>query len=126
MANYIDKKKFKQLLQRYRLAKLNNAPTKQVRALFNEIGKCFLQIAWGFLNRPNVINYSLDRKNEMVSDAVFYMSKYVDRYDTSRPNPFSYFTQVAKNACLQRITFYKKREKMFQSIEFIDNMEERQ
>lgn len=95
--------------------------TRSPRA-YHEIGKIFLLIAKRFLNKSNLINYSQDRKDEMVSDAVFYMCKYIDRFNLERKNPFSYFTTTARNACLQYLNSRKKRNDVFSSIEFIDNL----
>jgi DNA-directed RNA polymerase specialized sigma24 family protein len=60
----------------------------------------------------------------MVSDAVFYMCKYIDKFDTEKTNPFTYFTTVAKNAFLQNIESYNSRDAMFTSLEYIDNIED--
>jgi hypothetical protein len=59
----------------------------------------------------------------MISDAVFYMCRYIDRYDIEKLNPFAYFTMIAKNAFLQNIIEYRKRSDMFTSIEYIDNVD---
>lgn len=113
MAEYINNKEFYSLLKEYR-------ETKSKR-LYEEIGKCFLLISRNLLNKTNFIDYSQDRKDEMVSDAVFYMCRYIERFDLERKNPFAYFTTVAKNAFLQNINDYNKRDEMFTSIEYIDN-----
>lgn len=87
----------------------------------NEIGKMLIQIANGLSKRPNFINYPDDQKSEMISDAIFCMTKFMDRYDTSRTNPFAYFSQISWNAFLQSITNMKKRISTFVSAEYIDN-----
>ena len=114
MANYIDKKVFHKLLIEY---SKNNS-----KKVYEEIGKSFLLIARNVLNKPNFIDYTPDRKDEMVSDSVFYMCKYIKKYDITRENPFAYFTTIAHNAFLQNINKYSKMDKMFTSIEYIDNI----
>lgn len=90
---------------------------------YNQIGKCFMKLATNLLNRTSFINYSEDRKDEMISDAVYAMCRYIDKYDTERGNPFAYFTRFAFNAFLQNIKNYKKLSETFQNISFIENFE---
>jgi len=113
MAEYINNKIFYNQLKEYQETKS--------RKVFNELGKSFLLIARNLLNRANFINYTPDRKDEMVSDAVFYMCRYIDKFDLSKKNPFAYFTMIARNAFLQNINDYSKRDNMFTPIEYIDN-----
>lgn len=115
MPNYVNNKVFLKCLVEYQKQK-----TKKIS---NKIGNIFLAISQNLLNKTNFINYSEDRKDEMVSDAVFYMVKYIDRYDITKKNPFSYFTTIAKNAFLQNINEYSKLDDMFQKIEYIDNID---
>jgi len=117
MPEYVNNKKLRELLIDYK--------ETRSRKTFNEIGKAFLLIAENFLNKPSFINYTKDRKEEMISDATFFMVKYVDKFDTTRKNPFSYFTMVAKHAFLQNINGYTRRDGMFRSIDFIENFEKK-
>ena len=113
MAEYVNNKMFYNLLSEYR----KNGEKK----IHEEIGKCFLLISQNLLNKSNFINYTQDRKDEMISDAVYYMCRYTDKFDLNRKNPFAYFTMIARNAFLQNINDYGKRDSMFTSIEYIDN-----
>ena len=115
MAEYVNNKEFHRLLKEYRQEKSKKT--------FELIGKSFLLIAKNLLNKSNFINYTPDRKEEMISDAVYYMCRYVDKFDVKRKNPFAYFTMIARNAFLQNINDYTKRDVMFTSIEYIDNCE---
>jgi len=73
------------------------------------IGECFLKIATGFSNKPNFSAYSW--KEEMISDAVLNMVKYIDNFDGSKTNnPFAYFTQYAKNSFFRRISLEKEQQ----------------
>jgi len=113
MSDYVNNKMFYALLKEYR-----ETGSKKVH---EEIGKCFLLISRNLLNRANFSSYTQDRKDEMVSDAVYYMCRYTDKFDLERKNPFAYFTMIARNAFLQNINDYGKRDLMFTSIEYIDN-----
>lgn len=105
MALYVDNKMFHHLLVEYK--------ETQSRKAYNEIGKIFLMIAQRFLNKANFINYSDDRKEEMVSNAVLRMCKKIDSFDTMKKDPFSFFTEVTKNEILQFINDQNKRDKVF-------------
>jgi len=113
MAEYINNKIFYQQLKEYH--------ETGSRKIFNELGKSFLLIARNLLNRANFINYTPDRKDEMVSDAVFYMCRFIDKFDLEKKNPFSYFTMIAYHAFLQNLNDYSKRSDIFTPIEYIDN-----
>lgn len=113
MADYVNNKIFYKQLKEYH-------ETKSKR-VFNELGKSFLLIAKNLLNKSNFINYTQDRKDEMISDAVFYMCRYVDKFDLEKKNPFAYFTRIAYHAFLQNLNDRKKHENIFTPIEYIDN-----
>lgn len=115
MAKYVNNKRFLELLIDY-----GEDPNPKT---FNELGKIFLLISRNLLNKTNFINYTQDRKDEMVSDATFFMTKYVERYDTEKKNPFAYFTRIAYHAFLQNINDYNKRDNMFKPIEYIENFD---
>ena len=122
MPNYIDKEEFIKLILVYRKTKN--------RILYNEIGKKFLAIVTNQLRLPCFVNYTEDRKSEMISDALWYMVKNIDDYDPMffsddvlKGNPFQYFSIVAKRAFLQKIAEYKKRDAIFKPISYIDNIE---
>lgn len=116
MAEYINNKNFYEQLKDYK-----ETNSKQN---YEKIGKSFLLIAKNLLNKSNFINYTQDRKNEMISDATYYMCRYIQRFDIQRKNPFAYFTMIARNAFLQNINDYGKRDAMFTSIEYIENAAE--
>lgn len=97
---------------------------REYKKLYNKLGNMFLLIAQNLLNKSNFINYTNDRKNEMISDATFYMCKYIDRYDINRDNPFSYFTRIAFNAFLQYLNDRRERDEIFYSLEYIENFSE--
>jgi len=126
-------KDFKELKKRKRNERIKMLATeskeerlkreKRLTEVKNELGNHFLLIANGLLKQPKFINYDYYRKSEMTSDATFFMVNYVDRYDTTRTNPFAYFTQIAFHAFLQSINKNNKRNENFTSISYIENMD---
>ena len=109
MAIYVDNKKFHEMLIEYKETKS--------RKIFNQIGKIFLLIAQRMLNKANFINYTQDRKDEMISDATFLMTKYINSFDTTLKNPFAYFSQCCFHACVKYINERKIQDEIFVSIE---------
>lgn len=109
---YCKNEDFVKLLIRYQ-------KTKDKRVA-NEIGKIFILISERFIRKANFVDYTEDRKNEMISDATYYMWRFIDRFDVTRENAFSYFTTVAKNAFLQYLNERKKYDNMFTSIDYIE------
>ncbi len=73
------------------------------------IGKCILAICNKLSTKPNFIGYSF--REEMVADAVENcISSVVGFNPTRSTNPFAYFTQIAWNAFLRRISKEKKQQ----------------
>lgn len=94
------------------------------RKTYNKIGEGFHLIATNLLNKTNFINYSKDRKDEMISDATFNMCRYLDKFDTERSNnPFAYFTSCAWNSFRLNLNTHKKINETFISLNFIDNFD---
>lgn len=112
---YVNNAEFLQLLIDYKAR-------KEIR-VHNKLGVIFLKISHGMMNRPNFINYSHDRKCDMISDSTYFMSKYLDRYDTDKKNPFAYFSQICFNAFLQSINKQTKISNNFVSISYIENLD---
>jgi hypothetical protein len=88
----------------------------------NELGKIFIKICRGFISTPSFINYTIDRKQEMISDACFHMTKYMYNFDETKTNPFAYFTRICYHAFLQYINKQNAKDDKVQSIGYIENM----
>ena len=116
---YIDNSVFYELLKDYLSMKKNN-PKKP--AVFNEIGKRFLLISKNIIRRPNFVNYDENLKCDMMSDAVYTMVKYIDRYNLEKTNPLAFFSQFAFNAFIQNINKMKKLSRRYISLDQIENM----
>lgn len=101
------------------LAELNNRYDK----VNNEVGKLYAKVAEGMMKRPNFINYPPDQKVDMISDALFYMSRAGERYDVKQPNPFAYFSQITFHSYLQSIKNMKKRIGMLVSVDHLENFD---
>ena len=116
MANYIDKKEFYEAIKEYQTTRLNSS--------YQKIGKFFLLIASNYLNKPSFINYTRDRKDDMISDATMMMLKKIDEFDCDLYNdPFAYFTTVAKRAIFQNFNMKKRDKETFVNLAYIDNYE---
>lgn len=116
--HYIDNKRFQVLLENYFIR--NDRPS------FEEIGVIFRKITQGLLMKPCFMNYTLDYKEDMASDATFYMIKYIKRYDLSRRNPFAYFSEIAFKTFTHYIMKQKKYNEKYISIDFIEQMSREQ
>ena len=92
------------------------------RELKEKIGKIFIIISQRILHKPCFINYTPDRKADMISDATFFMVKYMDRYDPKRGNPFAFFSQIAFNAFRQNINKINKKSDMFVPLSYLENV----
>lgn len=90
----------------------------------NKLGRIFLAMSRGILNQPNLINYTWDRKDDMISEATFHLCRYHLLYDTKMTNPFAYFTTVVNRAFWQSINKNNKHTDKFQPLSYIENMHE--
>lgn len=90
------------------------------RVAYEKLGEMFLLIAQNYLNNTNFINYTQDRKDDMVSEALVVMLKYIDDFDITRTNPFAYFTRITFHSFLQTIKRFKKRSEMFVPIDVVE------
>lgn len=104
--DYIDKKKFYEAMVEY-----NKLPEEE-RVITNYIGECILLICQNLANRSNFRGYSIQWKQEMISDAVENCIQNINSFDPDMPqkNPFWYFSKVAFNAFRRRIKQEKKQQ----------------
>jgi len=102
------------------LQDLINWQTNRCRASYERLGKCFLLITQNYLKNACFINYTPDRKADMISEALMVMVKYIEDFDTTRTNPFAYFTKMAFNSFLQTIKRFKRRSEIFVPIDLAE------
>jgi len=152
MGKYIDKIEFHNILRDYRnltiqveefhFQPIGKNPEKDLQELiqqkdlvFNKIGRIFLKIAINFMNKPRYINYTDDWKDDMVSEAVYDMIRYIHNYDIELmekylksgkiPDPFAYFTQYVRNGATRYLSERYKDGDIMVRIPFIENMDKR-
>ena len=116
---FIDKKERLSILD----AEENIKRNQRIRYLKEIIGRTFIAIANGRIKTPQFVRYPQQKQEEMISDALYIMLRYADRFDCRRPNPFSYFTQAAFNAFRAYLKERKKYEEKYQSIDYIENLD---
>jgi hypothetical protein len=112
--HYVDNKRFQELLEKWF--------NEKDRYSFNEIGKIFLQITSNILQKPGFMNYSKDYKDEMTSDATYYMVRYIKSYDITRGNPFAYFSEIAFKTFTHYLGAINRRNQKIISLSFIEEM----
>ena len=81
---------------------------KQKPRIPDYIGECFIKLAEGLSRRPNFFGYSY--KDEMVADGIENCLMYLENFDTTRKNPFAYFTQILWWCFVRRIQKEKKQQ----------------
>ena len=121
--NYVNNKDFYESIIKYK-KELIEKPEKKVP---DYIGICINQICNRLSSKPNFSGYTF--RDEMISDALENCFYALPKFNPERTNnPFAYFTQVAKNAFIRRITIEKKEQytkyKNLQNSQFIGVMDE--
>ena len=96
---------------------------KKVERIKDQLGTKFLKICNNIMKLPSFTNYSEDRKGNMISDATWVMTRYMNRYDLTKTNPFAYFTTVCRNAYIHQITEAKRHSQRFKSLSYIENLD---
>jgi len=117
MSEYVNNDDFYLLIKEYRRTKSKKN--------YEQIGKIFLEIVNHLLYSPRFINYDDNIKTNIVSDACWFMVKYMDNFDSEQySNPFSYFTTCAWNAVLANINKFHKTHRTTISLNSMDNLNE--
>jgi hypothetical protein len=76
------------------------------------------------MRKPCFSGYSKDRKDDMISAALFMCIKRLPNYNPGYiAKPFSYFTKTIYRVIIQKIKEYKKRDKVMKSISYVENFE---
>ena len=95
MADYIDNKTFKEVLIKWK--------ESGKEQFDNETAHYFVLLVENYVNHRWFRGYPSHIKEDMKSEALYYMIRYGKNFDPSRAEPFGYFTQIAKNAFLSVI-----------------------
>ena len=103
--HYVNNKDFYDALVVYK-NKLAENPNAKVP---DYIGQCVMAICTKLSTKPNFSGYSY--RDEMIADGIENCIAAVNGFDPSKSsNPFAYFTQIAWNAFIRRITKEKKQQ----------------
>ena len=103
--HYVNNKDFYQAIVDYR-SRLQEDPSARVPEY---IGLCIFNICERLSTKPNFIGYSF--RDEMVADGIENCIRAVPLFDPNKTsNPFAYFTQIAWNAFIRRITSEKREQ----------------
>jgi hypothetical protein len=107
--HYINNRDFYEAMVKYReeCREAAERGANQVPQVPRYIGECIMLICEKLSTKPNFMNYSY--RDEMVGDAIENCLSSVSNFNPERSvNPFAYFTQIAWNAFIRRITREKK------------------
>lgn len=103
--HYVNNKDFYEAIVVYK-QKLSENPSTKVS---DYIGQCILAICNKLSTKPNFIGYSF--RDEMIADGIENCIASVNGFDPEKSsNPFAYFTQIAWNAFIRRISKEKKQQ----------------
>jgi DNA-directed RNA polymerase specialized sigma24 family protein len=103
--HYVNNRDFYEAIVAYR-EKLKEDPDARIPEY---LGVCIFKICERLSTRPNFAGYSY--RDEMVSDGIENCVKAVRLFDPARTNnPFAYFTQIAWNAFIRRISSEKREQ----------------
>lgn len=105
VSHYVNNKEFHAALVE-RKSSIDSGNIEEKPPISNYIGGCFLKMANNIAHKHNFNRYAF--KDEMISDGIVDCIKYIDSFDTTRTNPFAYFTQAINNAFIRRIIKEKK------------------
>lgn len=103
--HYVNNRDFYDALVVYR-NKLQADPSTKVPGY---VGQCIMAICTKLSTKPNFSGYSY--RDEMIADGIENCIAAVNGFDPEKSNnPFAYFTQIAWNAFIRRISKEKKQQ----------------
>lgn len=103
--HYVNNKDFYDAIVVYKQKLKENSETR----VPDYIGQCIMAICTKLSTKPNFYGYSF--RDEMIADAIENCIGAVDGFNPEKSNnPFAYFTQIAWNAFIRRITKEKKQQ----------------
>lgn len=103
--HYVNNKDFYEAIVVYKNKFAENPNTK----IPDYVGQCILAICNKLSTKPNFIGYSF--RDEMVADGIENCIASVNGFNPEKSsNPFAYFTQIAWNAFIRRISKEKKQQ----------------
>lgn len=106
--HYVNNKTlYEEMVKFKQKTKESEATGRPLPRIPNYVGECFLMICNKLSTKPNFMGYSY--RDEMIADAIENCVSAAHSFDPEKSsNPFAYFTQIAWNAFIRRITSEKK------------------
>lgn len=100
---------------------LNNPSYKSAK---NVLGDAMVLMCDRWATQPSYCGYSPDRKDDMKSDACFYLLRGIEGFDCDRGSSiFAYFTETIKN-CYNSYCSNRKRDAQNEvGLDFLDNIQ---
>ena len=124
--HYVNNKDLYEAMVKYKqLIEEAEREGRELPRIPNYIGECFMMICNRLSTKPNFINYSY--RDDMIADAIENCVAVAHRFDPLKSsNPFAYFTQIAWNAFIRKITKEKKqsyiKHKNFENSNMMDQL----
>ena len=113
---YVDKKEFYRLMVEWKKTKS--------RDVYEKIGNIFLKIATNYLNKARTINYTKDRKDDLISDITWMMLRKIDCFDSDTyDDPFAYFTSICRNSVSATFNTKHRDNELFVRLNYMDNFD---
>jgi DNA-directed RNA polymerase specialized sigma24 family protein len=106
--HYVNNRDFFEAMVKYKAdCKVADEAGKGKPQVPRYVGECLMMICEKLSTKPNFMSYSY--RDEMIADGIENCLASVDNFNPDRStNPFAYFTQIAWNAFIRRITKEKK------------------
>lgn len=118
-AHYIDNERFlKEMTEYVNEYRISEKEGKDLPAVSEYVGECFLKIAKGLSFKNNFINYTYHE--DFISDGVYCALLYAHNFDPEKShNPFAYFTSLIYYAFVRRIK--NERKQMYLKYKVVEN-----
>lgn len=106
--HYVNNKDFYEAMVKYRAeCRVAESEGREKPRVPRYVGECIMMICEKLSTKPNFMSYSY--RDEMVADGIENCLASVDNFNPEKSiNPFAYFTQIAWNAFIRRISKEKK------------------
>ena len=97
----------------------------KVKSIEANLATMFYQIIDGLILVPEFNNHKVPfwLKSDMKSQGIWAMYSYIERYDVRKTNPFSYFTEIAKNGFRKIKDDYNLQQMRCTSSDFSENLD---
>ena len=90
----------------------------------DRVAKKFIKVADHWINTGSYRQYYGSRRDDMISLAIDYMYRNIDKYDTDIGKPFTYFSMPTVQAFLQQIKKYQREDMILCTLPDTENYDE--